>query len=56
VLTTKEINNKKGNKLNKEAGLTLLFKPTQPKAILVSHTIRKARHQDWKQFLVAQDK
>ena len=56
VLTTKEINNKKGNKLNREAGLTLLFKPTQPKAILVSHTIRKARHQDWKQFLVSQEK
>ncbi len=53
VLTAKEINNKKGNKLNSEAGLTLLFTPTQPKAILVSKTIRKARHQDWKHFLVA---
>lgn len=53
VLTTKEINNKKGNKLNSEAGLNLLFKPTQPKAIKVSHTIRKARHQDWRPFLVA---
>lgn len=53
VLTTKEINNKKGNKLNSEAGLNLMFKPTQPKAIKVSHTIRKARHQDWRPFLVA---
>ena len=51
VLTTKEINNKKGNRMNVEAGLTLLFEPTQPKAILVSKTIRKARHQDWKHFL-----
>lgn len=52
VLTAKEINNKKGNKLNAEAGLKLLFTPTQPKAILVSKTIRKARHQDWKHFLL----
>lgn len=51
VLTTKKINNEKGHKLNSEAGLTLLFTPTQPKAVLVSHTIRKARHHDWKHFL-----
>ena len=53
VLTTKEINNGKGNKLNSEAGLTLLVNPHHPKPIKVSHTIRKARHQDWKHFLVA---
>lgn len=52
VLTTKETNNKKGNKLNAEAGLNLLFEPTQPKAILVSKTIRKSRHPDWKHFLL----
>jgi 5-methylcytosine-specific restriction endonuclease McrA len=51
VLTTKEINNKKGNKLNSEAGLKLLFNPYTPKPVLVSHTIRKARHQDWRHFL-----
>jgi 5-methylcytosine-specific restriction endonuclease McrA len=53
VLTTKEINNRKGNKLNSEAGLVLLINPHNPKPIMVSHTIRKARHQDWKNFLVA---
>lgn len=52
VLTTKEINNTKGNKLNSEAGLKLMINPHNPKPILVSHTIRKARHQDWKNFLV----
>ena len=52
VVTTKEINNKKGNKLNAEADLDLLFQPTQPKAILVSKTIRKSRHPDWKHFLL----
>lgn len=54
VLTTKEINNKKGNQTNAEAGLTLLINPHNPKPVLVSHTIRKARHQDWKPFLVVQ--
>lgn len=52
VLTSKEINNTKGNKLNSEAGLTLLVNPHNPKPIKVSHTIRKARHQDWKHFLL----
>jgi 5-methylcytosine-specific restriction endonuclease McrA len=53
VLTTKKINNDKGSKLNPEAGLTLLVNPHHPKPVKVSHTIRKARHQDWKHFLVA---
>lgn len=51
VLTTKEINNRKGNKLNSEAGLVMQFLPTQPKPMLVSQTIRRARHHDWKHFL-----
>lgn len=56
VLTTKEINNKKGNKLNSEAGLTLVINPHNPKPIKVSHTIRKARHTDWKNFLIVAGK
>lgn len=51
VLTTKEINNTKGNKLNSEAGLQLLINPHNPKPVKVSHTIKKARHHDWKHFL-----
>lgn len=50
-LTTKEINNRKGNKLNEEAGLKLLVVPHTPAPIKFSHTIRKVRHTDWKQFL-----
>lgn len=53
VLTTKKINNDKGNKLNSEAGLKLLINPHNPKPIKVSHTIRKARHHDWEPFLVS---
>lgn len=52
VLTTKEINNRKGNKLNSEAGLTLLVNPHHPKPLKAYHTIRNARHQDWRNFLV----
>lgn len=52
VLTTKQTNNSKGNKLNSEVGLTLLINPHCPKPIQISHTIRKARHHDWKKFLV----
>ena len=52
VLTTREINNKKGNKLNSEAGLQLVVNPHMPKPVKISHTIRKARHRDWAVFLV----
>jgi 5-methylcytosine-specific restriction endonuclease McrA len=51
VLTTKETNNKKGHMTNSEAGLTLYINPRIPKPIPVSHTIKKARHFDWKPFL-----
>ena len=51
VLTTKEINNKKGSKLNSEAGLTLHVTPHTPKEVVVSATIKKARHRDWSLFL-----
>lgn len=52
VLTTKEINNRKGHKLNSEIGLKLVVDPHHPKPIKVSHTIKKARHKDWQHFLV----
>lgn len=51
VLTSKELNNRKGNKLNSEAGLTLKVTPHQPKPINVSLTIKKARHHDWQPYL-----
>lgn len=51
VLTTKEINNKKGNKLNHEAGLKLVVNPHSPKPIVAMYAIKKIRHRDWKPFL-----
>ena len=56
VLTTKEINNRKGHKTVEEAGLTMKFKPSQPKPVPVSHTIQKARHNDWRHFLLTNKK
>jgi 5-methylcytosine-specific restriction endonuclease McrA len=50
-LTTKEINNNKGNKLNDEIGLKLKFAPSFPKEIPVYKTIRKISHHDWKFFI-----
>ena len=52
VLTSKQINNSKGNKLNEEIGLTLAVNPHNPAPIKISHTIRKSRHPDWNNFLV----
>jgi len=52
VLTTKQINNAKGNKLNSEAGLKLFVNPHHPKPVPVSHTIKKSRSIDWNHFLI----
>lgn len=51
VLADKKINLLKGNRLNHEAGLTLLKQPTSPLPIPVSLLIREAKHRDWKFFL-----
>jgi 5-methylcytosine-specific restriction endonuclease McrA len=51
VLTKKEINNGKGNRLNSEIGLELVINPHNPRAIPANRMIRKIRHHDWKTFL-----
>lgn len=55
VLTTKETNNKKGNKSVKEAGLKLFVKLHKPEPVPFHKTIRKVCHKDWETFL-AKDK
>lgn len=52
VLCSKEINSKKGNKLNSEVGLTLLKNPVVPQPVPMYALIREAKHPDWKQFLI----
>lgn len=52
VLTSKEINYKKGNKLNEEIGLKLIRKPITPKPQPMAALITRPRHPDWKHFLL----
>lgn len=51
ALTSKDINSRKGNKLNHEAGLTLIRKPEAPKPIPLSQLIREVKHWEWRKFL-----
>ena len=51
ILTTKAINNKKGNKTVEEAGLTLYINPYHPRPVPMSSTIRKVRNNDWHLFM-----
>lgn len=52
VLCSRDVNIKKGNKLNNEAGLKLLKIPVTPQPIPMSSLIKEAKHVDWKHFLV----
>lgn len=52
VTCRKDLNNKKGNKLNSELGIKLLRKPFKPKPIDVMFLIQEARHKDWNHFLI----
>jgi 5-methylcytosine-specific restriction endonuclease McrA len=52
VLCHKEINSKKGNKLNVEVGLKLIRPAKAPFPIPFSALIQEARHRDWQLFLV----
>jgi hypothetical protein len=51
AVTSKEINSKKGNKLNSEAGLKLIRKPKTPEPMPMCKLIKEARHPDWNAFL-----
>jgi 5-methylcytosine-specific restriction endonuclease McrA len=52
VLTHKDINWKKGNRTNNEAGLQLIRQPFTPKPIPIMSLITEPKHVDWKHFLV----
>lgn len=51
VLTHKDINRRKGNRLNSEIGLKTIRKPSAPSPIPRYKLIREARHQDWSLFI-----
>jgi 5-methylcytosine-specific restriction endonuclease McrA len=50
VLCHKDVNCKKGNRLNEEIGLKLLSKPAAPKPIPVCELIRDIKHPDHSHF------
>ena len=51
VLTSKELNAKKGNKMNNEVGYHLIREPKAPRPIPLSHLIREIKHVDWTPYL-----
>ena len=53
VLCSKDVNTKKGNKLNSEIGLQLLKNPLAPQPVPIYSLIREAKHVDWKHFLIS---
>ena len=51
VYCSKEINQKKGDKLPEEIGLSLIKSPKEPIPKPASETIKKPMHRDWMYFL-----
>ena len=51
VVCEKDLNSKKGNKLNSEIGIKLRKDPIEPNPMPVSALIREAKHHTWKHFL-----
>lgn len=51
ALTSKEINSKKGNRLNHEIGLKLIRQPKAPKSMTAMELIRDIKHPTWKPHL-----
>lgn len=51
VLTSKDLNSRKGNSLNSELGLKLIRPPMTPRPIPISQLIREIRHRDWELFI-----
>lgn len=51
VVCEKDLNSKKGNKLNSEIGIKLRKDPIEPSPMPISALIREAKHHTWKHFL-----
>lgn len=52
ALADRQVNTRKGNRLNSEVGLTLIRAPKAPPAIPIAATITEARHPTWTPFLL----
>jgi 5-methylcytosine-specific restriction endonuclease McrA len=51
VACKKDLNQKKGNKLNSEVGYKLIRQPVKPKPVSFGEQITEARHNDWRFFI-----
>jgi hypothetical protein len=51
ALTSRKLNNTKGNKLNSEMGLRLIKPPKAPLPVPLSALIREPKHPDWAYFI-----
>jgi len=56
VVSAKDINTRKGNKLNTEIGLKLISEPRAPTPKRICDLITEAKHADWKHFLASSNK
>ena len=52
ITCRKDLNSRKGNKLNSEVGYKLIRTPFKPKPVDVMYLIREAKHPDWQHFLI----
>jgi len=52
VLCSKDVNSKKGNRMNNEVGLKLLKQPVAPSPVPMYALIKDAKHIDWNHFLI----
>lgn len=52
VLCSKDVNSKKGNRMNSEMGLKLLKQPVAPSPVPMYALIKDAKHIDWNHFLI----
>jgi len=52
VLCSKDVNAKKGNRMNSEVGLKLLKQPVTPQPVPMYALITDAKHIDWNHFLI----
>jgi 5-methylcytosine-specific restriction endonuclease McrA len=52
VLSSRDLNLKKGNKLNEEVGIKLIKQPKAPRPVYAYEMVKEVKHPDWKPFIV----
>jgi 5-methylcytosine-specific restriction endonuclease McrA len=52
VLCSRDVNLRKGNKLNDEVGIKLIKQPKAPRPIYAYEMVREVKHPDWEPFII----